>query len=157
MALALADYQNRDMTSEEIAAKHEVSTATLTVWATKAGIPLRMRGRKKQEVPTPLQLQIVKLASVYNYDKVGQRFGKHKQSIHRIVKRWKDWSPHRKSPFVPGDVIVVDRKKFAVIDAGRHDGTLFELRTKKVYKKFSWNGGRIPRKIGVDKRFLVKR
>ena len=154
MAAALADYQKREMTTEEIGAKHGISTATLTVWAKKAGMPLRNRGRKKQELPTPRQMEIIKLASVYKYDQVGAKFGMHKQSIHRIVKRWRGWASPRKAPFVPGDMLLWRGKKFTVIEANHQDGILVDERGK-VFKNFAWNGGRIPKKIGVNPRYIV--
>jgi len=154
MADALADYQQRELTTDEIAAKHGISSATLTVWAKKAGLPLRNRGRKKQEVPTPRQMEIIKLASVYKYDQVGARFGMHKQSIHRIVKRWRNWAEPRKAPFAPGDILLWRGKKFVVLEANHHDGTLREEKTGKEWKNFSWNGGRIPKKIGTNPKYL---
>jgi transposase len=154
MREALALYQQRDMTTEQIAQLKEISTATLTVWAKKAGLPLRNRGRRRQERPTPMQLQIVKMASVYNYDEVGREFGMHKQSIHRIVKRWRSWAEPRHAPFSPGDMLLWRGKKLTVVDANHHDGTLVDERGK-LYKNFSWNGGRIPQKIGVNSRYVV--
>jgi len=154
MADALADYQQRELTTDEIAAKHGISSATLTVWAKKAGLPLRNRGRKKQEVPTARQMEIIKLASVYKYDQVGARFGMHKQSIHRIVKRWRNWAEPRKAPFAPGDILLWRGKKFVVLEANHHDGTLREEKTGKEWKNFSWNGGRIPKKIGTNPKYL---
>lgn len=153
MAAALADYQKRDMTTEEIAAKHGISTATLTVWAKKAGIPLRNRGRRRQERPTLHQMEIIKLASVYKYDQVGARFGMHKQSVHRIVKRWRNWASPRRAPFAPGDILLWRGKRFTVIDANHQDGTLVDERNV-LYKNFAWNGGRIPKKIGVNPRYV---
>lgn len=153
MAAALTDYQNRSLTTEKIAEKHGISTATLTVWAKKAGLPLRKRGRKKQDKPTPLQMEIIKLASVYKYDQVGDRFGMHKQSIHRIVKRWRNWAEPRRSPFQPGDLLLWRGKRMIVIDANHTDGTLMDEKNGKIFKNFAWNGGRMPKKIGTNPRY----
>lgn len=154
MVAALADYQHKkDMTTEEIAAKHGVSTATLTVWAKKTGIPLRKRGRKCREQPSPRQLEIIKLASVYTYDQVGEKFGMAKQSIHRICKRWRGWASPKQAPFAPGDMLLWRGKKFTVVEANVDDGTLIDSRGK-YYKNFAWNGGRIPKKIGVNPRYV---
>ncbi len=90
IAQALADYQNHEMTTEQIAAKHQVSMATLTVWAKKAKLPLRSRGRWRQQRPTSRQLEIIKLAAKHKYHEVGAKFGMHKQSIHRTVKHWEE-------------------------------------------------------------------
>lgn len=155
MAAALIDYEARVLTTEDIAAKHGVSTATLTVWAKKSGYTLRKRGRKKQEKPTARQLRIVKMANLYTYDQVGAEFGMLKQSVHRIVKRWRNWSAEdQKAPFDPGDMILWRNKKFTVVDATKHEGTLVDS-NGKLYKNFAWNGGRIPKKIGVNKRYVV--
>jgi transposase len=154
MAKALADYMKGEMTVEDIAELRGISTATLTVWAKKAGLTLRPRGRRKQEVPTKHQLEIIRLASVYKYDEVGLRFGMHKQSIHRIVKRWRDWAQPKKAPFEPGDMLSWRGKKFTVIDANQHDGTLIDEKGT-VWKNFAWNGGRVPKKIGVNPRYVV--
>jgi len=157
MAQALTDYQKREMTTEQIANKHGVSTATLTVWAKKAELPLRNRGRKRQKLPTPRQMEIVKLASLYTYDQVGERFGMHKQSIYRIVKRWRNWSSlarSRKPPFAPGDLLLWRGKRFTVLDANQQEGTLIDERGK-VFKNFSWNGGRIPKKVGVNPKYVL--
>ncbi len=154
MAQALSDYQRKDMTTDEIAKLHKISTATLTVWAKRAGMPLRKRGRRRQDRPTDLQLQIVKLASVYKYDQVGKQFGMHKQSVHRIVKRWRSFAEPRRAPFSPGDMLAWRGKKLTVIDANQHEGTLIDERGK-IYKNFSWNTGRIPKKIGVNPRYVT--
>jgi transposase len=154
MALALADYTQGDMTVQDIAKKHTISTATLTVWAKKAGLTLRQRGRRRQVMPTERQLEIIKLASVYRYDQVGARWGMHKQSVHRIVKRWRNWAQPKKSPFSPGDMLVWRGKKFTVIDANQHDGTLLDEKNV-IWKNFAWNGGRVPKKIGVNPRYVL--
>jgi len=154
MAAALIDYQKRDMTTEEIAVLHGVSTATLTVWAKKAEIPLRNRGRKRQDLPTVRQKEIIKLASVYTYEQVGAKYNMHKQSIHRIVKRWRGWSSPRKPPFEPGDMLLWRGKRFTVVEANQQDGTLVDDKGK-TYKNFSWNGGRIPKKVGVNEHYIV--
>ena len=153
MAATLADYQKREMTTEEIAAKHGISTATITVWAKKAGLTLRQRGRRRQERPTAHQMEIIKLASLYKYDQVGARFMMHKQSVHRIVKRWRNWASPRQAPFAPGDILLWRGKRFTVIDANHQDGTLIDERNV-LYKNFAWNGGRIPKKIGVNARYV---
>lgn len=153
MLAAMADYKKREMTSEEIAAKHGISTATLTVWAKKTGVTLRKRGRKRREQPSPRQLEIIKLAGVYTYDQVGEKFGMAKQSIHRIVKRWRGWASPRVAPFQPGDMLLHRGRRFTVVDANVEDGTLVDQRGK-VYTNFAWNGGRIPKKIGVNPRYV---
>lgn len=154
MAAALVDYQKRELTVEEIAIKHFVSSATLTVWAKKAGLPLRNRGRKKQEAPNARQMEIIKLASVYRYDQVGERFKMAKQSVHRIVKRWRNWAQPQRAPYEPGDIVTWRNKRFIVIDADRQSGTLQDEKTGKRYVNFIWNGGRMPKKIGTNPKYF---
>ena len=151
MAAALADYQKPDLTTTEIALKHGISGATLTVWAKKAGLPLRQRGRKCQKVPTERQMKVIRLASVYKYEQVGQRMGMYKQSVHRIVKRWRNWMQPRSAPFAPGDLLLWRGKKFTVIEATHTDGTLQDEHGK-LYRNFVWSGGRMPKKIGENPR-----
>ena len=154
VAQVLSKYQKGELTTQRIAAKHGISTATVTVWAKKAGLPLRNRGRRKQEAPTPRQMEIIKLASVYNYDQVGARFGMLKQSVHRIVKRWRNWAKPRKAPFEPGDLLLWRGKRFTVLDANCHDGALVDDRGK-FYRHFTWSAGRLPKKIGVNPKYVV--
>jgi hypothetical protein len=150
---ALADYRKRELTTEEIAFKHGVSTASLTVWAKKAALPSRNRGRRRQDMPTARQQEIIRLASIYKYDQVGARFGMHKQSVHRIIKRWRDWALPQTPPFAPGDVIVWRSRIFTVLDANRQTGTLRD-EYGKIFKIFPWNGGRYPKKIGVNPKYV---
>ncbi len=158
MIQALDEYENRKVTTQVIADKYGISTATLTVWAKKAGMKLRQRGRKKQDKPTPRQMEIIRLASVYRYEQVGERFGMKKQSIHRIVKRWRSWSGTltRKAPFDPGDLLLWRGKRLIVIDANHTDGTLREEKTGKTIVNFPWNGGRMPKKIGINPRYAKR-
>ena len=154
MAQALTDYQKGKMIVEEIAAKHGISTATITVWAKKAGLPLRKRGRRRQEMPTERQLNIINLASVYRYDQVGAKLGLHRQSVHRIVKRWRNWASPSKAPFAPGDMLIWCGKELTVVDANWQDGTLIDDRGK-IFMHFPWYGGQIPEKIGINPKYVV--
>ena len=153
-AEALADYQNMSLTTEDIATKYGVSLATITVWAKRAGLSLRKRGRWHQTVPTPLQAEIIKLAEVLTMAEVGEKVGMHKQSVHRIIKRWRERTAAAKPPFEPGDKIVWNRKRYSVVDAGLHDGTVVDEKGK-FYKNFKWNASKPPKKIGVDRRYAV--
>lgn len=157
MAEALADYADLSLTVEDIATKHHISSATLSVWAKKAGLALRMRGRKKRDRPSPRQLEIIKLAGQYSYDQVGERFGMKKQSVHRIVKRWRNWLEPQKAPYTPGDIVVWRNKRLIVVSADRHGGTLQDEQSGKKYVNFIWNGGRMPKKVGTVKDGLPDR
>jgi hypothetical protein len=150
----LANYQKLELTTGKIAAKHGISTATVTLWAKKAGLPLRGRGRKPPTEPTPKQREIITLARIFNYDTVGARFGMAKQSIHRIVKRWRNWPQTSKPPLAPGDMVFWHGRRLTVLNADCHDGTLIDDRGK-VYRHFTWSVGRIPQKVGFNPRYAL--
>jgi len=157
---ALSDYVNQpNLFTKDIAEKYGVSTATLTVWATNAGIALRSRGLHKLDVPTARQRQILELAAIYSYEKVGKRFGISKARVGAIVKRWKGWKVLIEPPFKPGDILLWRNKRkkerLTVIDAGITHGTLLDSKGRTL-RAFTWNtGGRLPKKIGVDPKYVV--
>ena len=153
-AKAVLDYQNNALTTTEIATKHDVSPATITVWAKQAGLKLRPRGRWEQDVPTARQAEILKMVAVYTYEQVGRHFGMHKQSIHRIVKRWKTRQEPRSAPFQPGDEFTWRGKTLTVVDATPDSGTVID-KNGKLYKNFTWSTGRIPKKTGVNPAYTV--
>ena len=155
MAHVLEDYQNPTMTSQQIADKHGISTATITVWVKKAGMKLRKQGRKKAERPTPQQMEVLKQASVLKYDQVGLRFGCSKQAIHRVVSRWRNWMPPGEAPFAAGDIVTWRGKTFTVLSANQEDGTLRENKTGMLYTPFVWGGGIMPKKIGFNPHALA--
>lgn len=86
---ALTDYQSGKMTVCKIAKKYRVCPATLTVWAKRAKVPLRRRGRRRMAGPTSRQRAILGLAGIVNYDLIGKKFGITKQGVSRIVRRWR--------------------------------------------------------------------
>ena len=151
---ALQQYKDNKLTSEAIAAVAEVCPATLTVWAKKAGIPLRTRGRRTLLEPTPRHLKIIEMAQHSRYDQVGKQFGMHKQQVHRIVKRWRDWVKPNGAPFAPGDILLWGKNRLTVIDAGPTEGTL-EDDKGRMYLHFTWAGPVPLKKIGVNPRRLV--
>jgi len=151
IAAALQDYRNPALTTSEVAEKYDISPSTLTVWARKRGVPLRTRGRWPQTAPTTQQMAIVKLAQRLTCEQVGARMGMHKQSVHRILKRWRSFGKST-PPFEPGDVVLWRNKRFTVMEAGPLAGTLRD-KYGKLYKNFVWNGGFMPRKVGVDRTF----
>lgn len=157
---ALSDYVNHpEEFTKDIAKRHGVSTATLTVWATNAGIALRSRGVRKRDEPTARQRQILELAAIYPYEKVGQRFGVTKARVGALVKRWKRWKVPVQPPFQPGDIILWHNKgkqeRLTVIEAGLTQGTMLDAKGR-LLRAFTWNsGGRLPKKIGVDPKYVV--
>ena len=154
-AQVLADYQNRALTTDDIAKKYGVSIATVTVWAKKAGLCLRSRGRWTPVLPSDRHAKIIELAKTLTYREVGERMNLHKQAVHRIVKRWEAREKLTEPPFLPGDRIIWNGRKFSVEDAGLHTGTVIDEQGKR-YVSFAWNSGTFPRKIGVDPKFVVK-
>jgi len=153
--LALTRYQEGSMTTDEIAKLANVCPATLTVWVKKAGMHLRQRGRRRLVQPTPLHLKILELAGHQRYDQIGETYGMRKQSIHRIIKRWRGWNQSSKAPFEPGDVISWKGRRLTVIDANAKEGTLVDEKNQQRYTKFPWAGTSHPRKIGVSKEYQV--
>ncbi|MCL4785377.1 MAG: hypothetical protein KJ070_01085 [Verrucomicrobia bacterium] len=85
----LAEYQANQKTTNEIAQAHHISLATITVWAKKAGLPLRRRGRRRMSETTPRNRLILELAETLTYEATSRRFGISRQGVWRIVKRWK--------------------------------------------------------------------
>lgn len=154
VAEALEDYKNKKLTTEDIAIKHKICAATLTVWAKKAGLPLRTRGRRELTAPTPRHLKILEMATVLKYDQIASKLGTHKQAVHRIVKRWKDYARPSRAPFAPGDVLLWGRKRLTVRDATVTEGTLVD-EDGKIYKHFPWAGGKLPKKIGTNPRYAA--
>ena len=156
------DYKNHpEITTAEIAKRHGVSAGTLTIWVNKArangdkDIKLRGRGRRAFAVPTPRQRKIIEMSKVLRQEKVGKRFGLTKQSVSRILKRWEHWKGETIF-FRPGDIILWKAKEYIVISATKIDGTLRD-EAGNLYKHFTWAGGVIPKKIGVDQRYVIKK
>jgi hypothetical protein len=85
----LTDYQANQKTTNEIARESHVSTATITVWAKHAGLPLRGRGRWRMNEPSLRNKAILELAQTSTCAAAGRRFGISRQCAWRIVKRWK--------------------------------------------------------------------
>jgi len=147
---ALADYKDSKLTSEEIAGLHGVSTATLTVWAKKAGLRLRTRGRRTMMTPTARHLKILELAGHLRYAQIAHIFGMHKQQVHQIVKRWRNWKRPLGAPFKPGDIIAWKGKRLTVLEAGQTEGTLRD-EEGGIYRHFTWAGPVALKKIGVSR------
>jgi hypothetical protein len=161
MKAALDDYVNHpEMYTSTIAKKHKISTATITVWATNAGIPLRSRGLHKMDAPTPRHKEILELAKILPYEQVGDRFGITKARVGAIVKRWKALEEPAKPPFAPGDIVEWHNGKkkedLTVIEAGLTQGTMMDSRGRTL-RAFTWSTrGRLPRKVGVNEKYVVK-
>lgn len=146
---ALRDYKARELTTHEIAEKHGICAATLTVWARQAGLKLRTRGRRRLTEPTPMHRLILSQAQHQRYDQIGRKLGLHKQAVHRIVKRWADWKPGPESEFKVGDVLLWKGTKLKVLASDTETGIL-EDEKGVLYMEFPWAGSAKPKKIEKD-------
>lgn len=151
---ALDLYANSDLSSQEIADKFHVSSATLTSWAKGARVKLRGRGRRRYEEPTPRQRAIIETAQVQGYQRTAEKFGiGSKQAIYNLVKRWNGWkggaSPNAPQP---GDLIqFLDKKLKVVSNDGEGGGIGTEPRTGKRYRILNWVvKGRLPKKLKAE-------
>lgn len=140
---ALADYQ-ASVPLKSIAERFNVSPATLTVWAKKAGIPLRGRGRNPHTAPNARIAAILEMAKRVPLDEAGKQFGITKQRVSYIVKRWSEKKPPGASPFKKGDTIVWRDKYYHVIEPGIESGAVKELNTGRTILNFNWNSGGKP-------------
>ena len=150
---ALKDYADRSLTTEEISERYGICQATLTAWVKRSGMKLRSRGRRKLEEPTPQQRKIIELARHQTYARVGARFGKHKQSVHRLLKRWSNWNPPTTPPYQPGDVVLWHGKELTVVSSAVDSGHLVDEKTGETYRNFTWPGRRLPKRVGFSKKY----
>ena len=149
---AMADRQEGKLLISEIAQKYGVCSATITVWAKKSNLALRTRGRRIQIEPTAAQKEVLKLTATQTCEEVAAKLGLHRQSVHRIVKKWSKTLQGDKPPFQPGDVTLWRGKKLTVIESTVADGTLVDSKGV-IYRNFTWDGGRMPKKIGFDEKY----
>lgn len=92
---ALTHYADKEMTTDEIARKFRISTATLTYWAKKSGFPVRGRGRRRNEQPTLRQQQMILEAQNGTYESVAKKYGLTKAYIGSLMTRWHGRRPKR--------------------------------------------------------------
>lgn len=148
VAEALEEYQRNDSTTRSIAKKHHISASTLTVWAQKANLKLRPRGRRLLVAPNERHLAMLAMAEYATYEEVGKQFGCEKQEVHRVVKRWKNWAKPKKPPFVPNDIVLWNGKRMTVVSASQTSGTLIDENGATV-TNLRWNqNGKLPKKLG---------
>lgn len=138
MADALKEYANTTIPTKDIAARYGVSASTLTVWATKAKIPLRGRGRDKMKQPDSRTREILETAETLTLEETGERFGMTKQRVAKIVKRWEGWQRPTQSPFVADDVLVWKAKIYTVVEGGPLWGKVKDERGVTIHN-FYWN------------------
>ena len=138
MSEALKDYADPTRKTKDIASKYGVSPSTLTVWARKAGIPLRGRGRDRSEEPDARTRAILEAAASLKQEEVATRFGITKQRISKIVKRWKGWERPSVAPFAVGDVVEWIGAEYVVLEAGPLFGTVKNA-AGDIIRNFYWN------------------
>lgn len=152
VAEALAEYAKNNSTTRSIAKKYGISASTLTVWAQKAGLILRPRGRRTLVAPNERQMAMLEMAQYATYEQVGVKFGCEKQAVHRVVKRWKNWAKPKRAPFEPGDIILWRGKRLKVTAASQNYGTLVDEKNRQIHQ-FRWNqNGKLPKKVGHEPR-----
>lgn len=138
MADALKEYVNTDTPTIEIAERYKVSPSTLTVWAKKAGIKLRGRGRDKMRQPDARTREILETAETLTLDETGKRFGISKARVGKIVKRWANWKRPEQSPFIPDEVILWKNKVYTVVEGGPLFGKVRDEKGVTIHN-FYWN------------------
>jgi hypothetical protein len=131
---AISDYKRGDHL-KHIAVRYCISVGTVSLWAKKAGLARRKRGRRHEAVPSDQALQIVAAVNAVvdgspTLDELGRKFGYTRAGIHRIYHKWKNYVP--KAPFEVGDIIRFAGVDFKVLTAGVHGGQVRALKTGKV-------------------------
>jgi len=121
---AVAEYRRGDPLTE-IAARHSVSIGAVSLWAKKAGVIRRIRGRRIRLLPSEIDMQIVAAvkASVNGRPtlaEIGAPWGYGRAGIHRIYHKWKDWVPT--VPFKKKDIVRIGQEDYEVLEAGVFDG-----------------------------------
>jgi transposase-like protein len=85
-------YLDQRNTISRIARRFEVSNASVTNAAKRAGLTLRIRGRRRQTCPPPEIQEMLLEAWTASYENVARRFGLTRQRVGQVVKRWRDWA-----------------------------------------------------------------
>lgn len=153
VAKVLRDYQNPVFRTAHIAKKYGISAATITTWVKRAGLQLRSRGRKMQEVPTDYQLTVIRYAKATSMPKAAEHFGLKKQQVFRWVHRWSKWTAEDKPPFARGDVVTRGGVTVTVLRAEVEHGTV-QLPSRRIDRHWPWSlKGQMAKKTGVDARF----
>jgi transposase len=139
VAQALRDYaENRESTAA-IAARVGVAKSTISTWASRARLSRRSPGRRTATEPGPVHKEILqKLSGGLTMERIGQQLGMTKQNVHRIVKRWKSFTPPSTAPFKAGDKIKQGKNTFQVLEAGPHTGRVRDLASGCIVNMFRW-------------------
>lgn len=84
-AAVLADYQNLELTIDEVAEKHGVSTSSVHKWAREAGLDRRSIVREREEQLKPLILHRY-TTSIDSLERIAKRFNTSKSVVSRFVR-----------------------------------------------------------------------
>jgi len=135
---ALADYKANKKTTKQIAKEKGVSKSTVSVWARKARISKRAKGRRPYDQPSVEHRKILELVETLPMKEVGRRLGgMTKQNVHRVCKRWAGWVPTKKPPFKSGDLIKWSNEYFIVVEAGLTSGVVRNAGGQLI-RNFHW-------------------
>jgi len=134
---ALADYKANRKTTKQIAAEKGVSKSTISVWARKARLSKRAKGRRPYTEPSVAHRKILSLVERMPMEQVGLKLGMTKQNVHRVCKRWKDHVPAKKPPFEEGDAIKWNGQYYIVIQAGITSGIVRDAKGA-ILRNFHW-------------------
>ena len=92
----LQDYRDTTMRVIDVSEKHQVGVSVVITLARRAGVPVRRRGRRLADHPSEFQQKILEAARNETLESVGQRFGRTRQRVAQICKRWSSWFPSGK-------------------------------------------------------------
>ncbi len=149
----LRDYQDAEIRTSEIARRYGISPATITLWARKAGLQMRTRGRKLQDTPTERQRAIIRTATTVSINEAVRQFGVHKQHVSRLVRRWRGWSTNDKPPFERGDIVLRLGERVTVLRAFPEYGVVLK-HDKSVSRNWAWSKkGVMSKKVGENALF----
>lgn len=93
---------------EDIAIRCKVTVGAVSCWAKRANLPPRVQGRTSKDRPDALDMEIVRSVRTVvdgapTLTEIGDKHGVTRAAVHRIWKRWKDWTPD--VPFAAGDKV----------------------------------------------------
>jgi hypothetical protein len=92
----LQDYRDHTMRVVDVSEKHRVGVNVVITLARRAAIPVRRRGRRSADCPSAFQQKILDAARNETLESVGRRFGRTRQRVAQICKRWSSWFPNGK-------------------------------------------------------------
>jgi hypothetical protein len=93
--VAIKEYESGLFKNKELARRHRVSPSTITVWARRAGLAPRRRGRHRLSEPTGIHRRMLELSCVLTGAKIADRFEVSRQRVHQVLKRWSHLRPAR--------------------------------------------------------------